>query len=880
MLPWPARLLMRLVPEDRRPDLTGDLAEVHLRRKANGSASLAWVRTVGDAARVAWAFRSLGPPSMTTGMHDVRFALRQFLRHPGHTAIALVSLALGIGANTTVFSVVNTVFLNPLPIEDAGSVVTLYTHDANNPNTSYLPVGVPNYEDLVARATSFSDMAAVGGAGLTVIVGDRDPEQLTGLMVTGTYFDLLGVRPALGRAISPADDVKGSGSAVAVLSYAAWGRLFGEDPDAIGRTVRLNGQPFEVVGVAPPGFRGTSTLGSPELIFVPFETWPRLLPASFHIFYQARRAVAISPVARLRDGVSVEQAAAEMRLLAQQLQDDYPDDNRDRTLRTVPVTEAAVGMNQRGGMVQAAMVLLSVVGMVLLIACANLANLQLARSEERRRELSLRAALGGSRRRLVGQMMTESLILAVAGGLLGLLVARVGGQLLWSYRPAFLGSMSAAPALDGRVLAFTALVALGTAGLFGLLPALRASRPDLHETLKVGGRSGGAGRGGNRLRQGLVVAEIGLALVGLAGAGLFVRSLNEVRGVDPGFEMDGLAVVSVALGAEYGPELAEQYRREVLEGILAVPGVTSAAASATVPLGGPLPRTLIPEGATDDRHTMAGTVPVTPEYFESLGITRLRGRALSDLDRAESELVAVVNEAAADRFWPGEDPLGRRFSFYGDTASRTVVGVVENVALSQLGGPPETAVYLPLAQWHQPFTAFHVRTSGELGTVVPAVREAVQSVDRTLAILNVSTSQDLLGQSLWARRMGAALLSVFGAIALILAMLGIYGVMAYITSRRTQEMGLRMALGAGRGEVLRLVLGHGATLAGVGVGVGLSVSLAASRLLEGMLFGVAPTDALTFGTVSAVLFGVALLACLVPALRATRVSPMRAMGDG
>ena len=880
MLPWPARLLMRLVPDARRPDLTGDLAEVHVRRRAEGSAAGAWLRTVGDAVLVTWAFRPARLPSIPTDMQDVRFALRQFLRHPGHTAIALVSLALGIGANTTVFSVVNTVFLNPLPIEDAESVVSLFTHDANNPNTSYLPVGVPNYEDLVTRATSFSEMAAAGGVGLTVIVGDRDPEQLPGLMVTGTYFDLLGVRPSLGRAITPTDDVKGSGSAVAVLSHAAWGRLFGEDPDAIGRTVRLNGQPFEVVGVAPPGFRGTTTLGSPDVIWVPFETWPRLLPASFHIFYQARRAVAIAPIARLRDGVSVEQAAAEMRLLAQQLQDDYPDDNRDRTLRTVPIVEAAVGMNQRGGMIQAALVLLSVVGMVLLIACANLANLQLARSEERRRELSLRAALGGSRRRLVGQMMTESTMLALVGGLLGLLVARVGGELLWSFRPAFLGAMSTAPALDARVLAFTAVVSLGTAALFGLVPAIRASRPDLHETLKVGGRSGGAGRAGNRLRQGLVVTEIGLALVGLAGAGLFVRSLDQAEQVDPGFEMEGLAVVSVGLGAEYGPELAEQYRREVLDGIRAVPGVVSAAASATIPLGGPLPRTLIPEGATDDRHTMAGTVPVTPEYFESLGIARLRGRALSDLDRSDSELVAVVNEAAAERFWPGEDPIGRRFSFYGDTAERTVVGVVENVALSQLGGPPETAVYLPLAQWHQPFTAFHVRTSGDLGAVVPAVREAVQSVDRSLAILNVSTSEDLLGQSLWARRMGAALLSVFGAIALVLAVLGIYGVMAYITGRRTQEMGLRMALGAGRGEVLRLVLGHGAALAGIGIAVGLLASLGVSRLLEGMLFGVAPTDALTFGTVSAVLFLVALLACLVPALRATRVSPMRAMGDG
>jgi predicted permease len=813
---------------------------------------------------------------------DIRYAFRTLLKNPAFSAIAVISLALGIGANTTIFTIVNAVFLNPLPVEEPQTLVALYTSDENIAGGfSTSPMSRLNFEDFRSQNDGFEDMAAAASWAATLLV-ETTPEQLPVTIVTANYFDVLGVNPVLGRTFF-SDEDQGLGSyPVAVVSHTVWSRLFGGDPAAVGKTFSMNSQPFTLIGVTPPEFKGVTTLGNPDQVWVTLSMRQQITPQTFWHWFEERRPLLFNAYGRLKQGVTLAQAEIPMKAIAARLEQEYPNDNKGRGVALVPIADAAVGVNQRDGMVRAGAVLMSVVGLVLLIACVNLANLMLARGATRTKEISLRAALGAGRRRIVSQLMTESIVLAMFGGGAGLLVAYWGRSLIWSFRPVFLNENAIELTLDTRVLGFTIGISLVTGVLFGLLPAFKASSPDLHEALKVGGRQQATGFGRSPLRSLLVVSEVALAVVTLIGAGLFVRSMQAALRVDPGFESQNLFVFAMNLASRgYGPEQGRQYYRNAMERAQTVPGVESATMAANFPLGGGLQRTVIREDLPPDPNfegRLSIVTTVAPNYFETLRIPLVRGRLFTEFDREGSTLAVVINEAMAERYWAGEDPMRRRFHFLGqDSLVREVVGIVRNVAIGQIGGDPQSMAYMPLGQNYPAFGTLQVRTAGDPEAVMGTVMREVQTLDPELALTFQSTIGQILGQALWARRMGAALLGIFGLLALVLAAVGIYGVMSYTSNQRRQEIGIRMAIGAPTGRILTMVLSQGMIITGIGIAVGLAGSLAITRFASSLLFGVSAVDPLTYSGIAAILLLVSLAATYLPARRATKVDPLIAL---
>ena len=537
----------------------------------------------------------------------------------------------------------------------------------------------------------------------------------------------------------------------------------------------------------------------------------------------------------------------------------------------------------RDQVVIAGVALSSVVGLVLLIACVNLANLLMARSSKRAREMGIRTALGAGRGRIVRQLLTESLLLSAAGGIGGLLIGSLGYQLLWSFRPSFLERNSLALGMDVRVFVFTVIIALVTGVLFGLAPAVRASTPDLSSMLKTGGRGGTEAWSRSPLRSALVISEVAFALVALVGAGLFIRSMQQVQKTDPGFESKNLFTFDFDVTSRhYSPERTRQFFRTVLDRALETPGVRSVALSSNPPLGGGVLLTTFAEGresSPDNRGTLTLINSVSPTFFETLGIPILTGRLFSDFDRADSARVAVVNEALQRHFWPGASAIGKRFRFVTDNAFIQVAGVVRNTAVLAIGEEPQPVIYLPLEQQPSPFVTLNVRTASAPAAILPAVLAGVQSLDNNLVLANPLTIQENLAQGLWAPRMGAALFGIFGLLGMLLASIGIYGVMAYLVAQRTNEIGIRMALGARPADVLRLVVGHGMRLVLLGIAAGVFFALALTRLMRTLLFDVSPADPLTFVAVTLVLAAVAFIAAGLPALRAARIDPVLALRD-
>ena len=824
---------------------------------------------------------------MDSLIRDVRYSIRMLLKSPAFTLVAVISLALGIGANTTIFTIVNAVFLNPLPVQDVSSLMNIYTVDEKNTTANFqlLPVSYRNYEDLRDQNDVFSGMADVSFGQLT-LSGEGEPQQIGGLLVTANYFDVLGVMPIRGRTFLPEEGIVPGAPPVAVISYSLWQRQFGGDPNIISKPIDLNAQPYTVVGVTPPGFRGTVLLGDPDMIWIPMGRYDQVSPPLIRQFMLERRALFTFVFGRLKPGVSQEQAETALRTIATRLEQEYPAANEGRNVRLGSMGEAAIAgnPNQQQGFVLAGTLMMGVVGLVLLIACVNLANLLLARAAVREKEMSVRAALGGKRSTLLRQLLTESIVLAIVGGAAGLLVAFWGRDLLWSFRPPQLGENVIDLALDGRVLFFTLGVALLTGILFGLVPALKGSDPKINETLKTGGRRGSGGSGGTRLRGALVVAEVALALVALIGAGLFVRSMRSAQQIDLGFEREKLFSLSFNMNTVgYEPDRAQVFYREALEKAGATPGVGAVTISSAGIFGGGFGRTVIPEGKPQDfvqQGVWATVQSVTPGYFDTLRIPLQWGRAFTEFDREDSLPVAIVNEVMASRYWPGEDALGKRFGFRapGGAAPEMieVVGVARNV-VAQIGQEPAAVAYLPLRQIYSPNATVIVRSTGEPSTVLATVRAQVQEMEPKLAITNVTTVQELLSQGLWAPRMGAALLSLFGVLALALASVGIYGVLAYNVSQRSHEIGIRLALGAQPGDVFRMIVGQGLRLSAIGVGVGLLFSFGLTRIFSTLLFGISATDPVTFVGIPLILVVVALVACYLPARRATRVDPIVAL---
>ena len=818
---------------------------------------------------------------MDTFLQDVRYAVRMLIKRPGFSVVAVLTLALGIGANTTIFTVINAVLLSPLPVKDVATLADVYTTDSKvkfgnvtRVQTSYL-----NFQDYEKQNDVFTAMTAYQNLPLT-LSGRGEPQQLQGFVATANYFDVLGVKPALGRTFLPEENENPGAHPVVVVSYSLWAKKFGMDPNLIGQTLTINGQPLTVIGIAPKGFKGTFLLGQADQFWVPLSMHKQLFTGLFEEFFESRRALLMNITGRLKPGVSIQQAQAAMQTIAARLENEYPIENKGRTVELASAADSAIGINFHKQFVMAGGLLMTVAGMVLLIACVNLANLLLVRAAGREKEIGIRTALGATRMRLVRQLMTESVALAIVGGLAGLLLAYWGRDVLWSFRPPFLDQTAVTLTLDGRVLGFTFGIALLTGLLFGLVPALRGSSPDINEVLKVGGRQGGSG-GHNRLRSVLVVTEIALAAVALVGAGLFVRSMQEAQQLNPGFESKNLAMLAFDLGGQhYADERGKQFYREIMEKAKAVPGVESATVASNFPLGGGIRRSIFPEGSENDpsrRAILVTTNMIAPNYFDTVRIPLVKGRVFTDFDTEMTTPVAIINEAMAKKFWPGQDALGKRYTFFQDPVLHEVVGVVKDSVHDAIGEDPQPQVYLPIPQYYQAFGTLQVRTKGDPSAVIGEVRKTVQAVDPNLPLVFVQTIREILDQGLWAPRMGAALLSLFGFLSLALAAIGVYGVMSYSVTQRTQEFGIRIALGAEAKNILQLVVREGLWLAGIGLVLGVAAAVPMARLLSGLLFGIQPGDVVTFGGVSLLLGAVAVAACYFPARRATRVDPLVAL---
>ena len=811
-------------------------------------------------------------------IQDITYGLRMLFRSPAFTIVAALSLALGIGANTAIFSLVNAVLLRPIPVEDPSRLVSVFTTDQRNPGN--LPLSHLNYSDLRDQNQVFTGMAALGFTQLNWSTGS-DSEQIPAQVVSGNYFSLLGAQPPVGRGFLPEEDQKPT--PVAVISHGFWERSLGSDPAVVGRTLTFNRTPFTVIGIGPAGFTGTLLGGGPS-VWVPMSMHDVVQP-NFD-WYEERRGLFLFAFGRMKPGVTLDQARANLQAVFSQLEQAFPNDNKGRGAAAVPLLDARLNPGGQGGapVVEISMILTVVVGIVLLIACANIANLMLARANRRRREIAIRLALGAARTRLVRQLLTESVLLSVLGGVLGLLLA------YW-----LLDSLVAADlqlpvpvddnlSIDGRVLAFTGLLAIATGLLFGIAPALQASKPDVVNVLKNEAVPAGSGRGWLQLaslRQILVVSQVALSLISLIAAGLFLRSLRDAQAIDTGFETRGVLVLNFNLGREgYLPERGQLFYQQIVERTAALPGVRRAAVAQNPPLAGGLLRSLLPEGAdttTQDR-ILVQVNSVSSGYLETLDIPLLRGRDFTAADDTGGPLVVIVNETMAERFWPGQDVIGKRFRFFGDADFTTVVGLARNAKYNGVAEDPIPFIYQPLRQNYTPQAALHVRAAGDAAPLAAAVRGQIQEIDPTLSVFNVRTLEEQVAGSLAPLRINVIVLSTFGALALLLASIGLYGVASYSVAQRTREIGVRMALGARPSSVLTLVLGHGLLLVGLGLVAGLGLALGLSAVLpQALLPNISVRDPWTFAGTSAVLAAVAVLASYIPARRATRIDPLVAL---
>jgi putative ABC transport system permease protein len=812
---------------------------------------------------------------MDSFLRDIRYGLRRLRKSPAFTAIVVVTLALGIGANTAIFSVVNAVLLRALPYRDPEALVTI-NHFYNNPELNFLeaPVSAIGFRDYRDKTTSFQAVAVEAGwaANLT---GSGDPERVPATRVSGDYFRVQGVAPALGRVFGRDEDEPGK-NRVVVLSDGLWRRVYAGDPSAVGKKIQLNGEDYTILGVMPREFRAFYNRDAD--IWTPLA----LRPDQFGAYTSEW----LNLTARLKPGVRLERAQAEMRTFAENLKREHPDDfGRTWTLRVKSLNELATGKIR-----PALLVLLGAVGFVLLIACANVANLLLARGAVRIKEVAIRSALGAERWALVRQLLTESVILALAGAVLGLVLAYWGVKSVSALSPQL--ASNGGITIDAKVLLFTLGVAVLTGLLFGLAPAMQTSRTNLQSTLKEGGRTGAADASGRVVRRVLVVGEVALALTLLVGAGLLIKSVARLQRVSPGFDPANVLTFNVALPrVKYASDTARvQFFDRALAQIARVPGVVSVGGTSGMPFSGSWSTgTLNIEGYTpgpNQPNPWGDIRIVSPEFFRTLRVPVKRGRVFTEQDGFGSQPVAVIDDEFVRKYFRDQNPLGRRI-YLGDPADSakrfiTIVGVVGHTMQEGLDAEPRIQLYFPYRQplpgWGaMGFMTIAAHTVGEPLQMTRAVRAAVQSVDKDMPLSNVKSLDDLVGSSLGQRRLLMILLGVFSGIALLLASIGIYGVMSYSVAQRGREIGIRMALGAERRRVLTLVVGQGMGLAGLGVAIGLAGAFALTRLLGSQLYSVTPTDPGTFAAVAALLTGIALAATLPPAMRATRVDPVVAL---
>ena len=804
---------------------------------------------------------------------DLRFGARTLGRHPGFAAVAVLTLGLGIGANAAIFSVVNAVLLRPLPWAEPDRAIMIWSRWTSFDKTWVASGEVMDYR---RRATTLEQVAAWAD-GQVNITGDGDPERVTGGAVTANTFSTFGVTPLLGRTFTAQEDVP-NGPNLVVLGHALWSRRYASDPGIVGRSILLDGRPTEVLGVMPDGFVLPTDFQNPEptQLWVPQQLDPASTDHGSHGLYAA---------ARLKPGATVAQAAAELHGIANAMTNEglYPKQMQFDTV-ALSLTDEVVGPVRR-----AMLLLFGAVGFLLLIACANVANLLLARAEARQREIAVRSALGAGSLRVVRQLLTESLVLSAVSAALGLALAYGGVRFLAWWNPANIPRVSGVT-LDARVLAFTAILAFLTSIVFSLAPALRAMRLDLTDSLKDGSQSSSSGGARQRFRNGLVIVEMALAVVLLTGAGLMLRTLWSLQRVDLGFDASNVLTMRLSLPqASYRtPEEVVGFYQRLLERVRSTPGVRTAGAVRALPLASTI---------GDFGLRIEGYVPppgtgakgdweiATDGYLEALGERLVRGRTIAPSDTTDGMLVALVNEEMARRYWAGRDPLGGRMKI-GGSAERpwvTVVGIVADVRHNGITGVVKEKFYVPHTQWHRsignPIRAMNlvVKTSGDPLSLIAPIKQQIRELDPALPIADVRTMADVVGATLSTPRFTGVLLGVFAALALALSAIGIYGVLSYVVSRRTREIGIRLAIGASRGQVLRMVLRNGLILSLTGIALGIAAAALTTRLMSTLLHGVTPGDPATFAAVGIGLSAVAALASLIPAWRATRVDPVVAL---
>lgn len=808
---------------------------------------------------------------METLLQDIRFGFRQLMKRPGFTALAIISLALGIGANTSIFSLVDTALLRPLAVKEPSQLVELYGTFNNGADWSLQ--SYPNYRDYRDRNTVFSGLFIyrVVVSSLTV---NNTSQRVWGYLVSGNYFDVLGVKPVVGRTFQPEEDQTPDSHPVVVIGYNCWQNRFAGDPAIVGKTVEFNSRPFTVIGVAPKEFIGTEVAYDPEM-FIPVMMAKTIEPGSTWI--DKRDSNNLFTVGRLKPDVSFAKAKAELETLTAQLAKDYPE-NVGRGLR---LGKPGLFIPDIANSVFAFTGVLAAVGaLVILLACVNLANLLLARATERRREIAVRLAIGASRQRLVRQLLTESLLIALSGGAAGVLLASVINSAVRGIRLPSDVTLLFDLRTDWRVLGFALLLSIATGILFSLIPALQSSKPQLVPALKDESSMGGFRR--SRLRNFLVVAQISLSLILLISAGLIVRSLQAAQKMRPGFNPENAVAISFDVSLQgYNEERGRAFQKQVLERVRALPQIENAALTDNLPLGLNYNSSTIYVEGTEFKgaSTLPMAIPIDsgPSYFDVMGIP-LRGRDFRDDENKKESRVAIVNETFAKKFFNGQDPIGRRFNWHGPRDPFfEIVGVVPAGKYNSLGEDPKPAVYTPLYRDYTGQVTLVARTHSDPRQVLNALRSEVQKLDPTISVFAAKTLKEHMGTSLFPARMAAIALGSFGVLALILAAVGIYGVMSHVVAGRTREIGLRMALGAQLSDVQKLILKQGMLLATIGSFCGLVIAFGGARMMKSILYGVSSSDPITFTGVALLLLGIALLACWVPARRASRVEPMIAL---
>lgn len=817
--------------------------------------------------------------------HDVHYGLRMMRKNPGFALLSVVALALGIGVNTAIFSFTDALLFRSLPVKEPSRLAVLFHVGTKNPE-NFSSFSFPDYTDFRDQNSAFSGLAASSTIDLDLSM-EGETERIHGEIVSGNYFSVLGVEPARGRTFLPEEDQTPGTHPVAVISYGFWQRRLGADPNVIGKMLTLNGRGFTVIGIAPKNFRSLDVRSSPE-IWVPLMMHSVAMP-TFKMFgtelFGNRGTHWLDLVGRLEPGISLQQAETALRTIAQRQEQAYRDTNLGWSVATVPVNEARFGSPTSGSFVSLGMLLLSVAGLVLLVACANVANLLLAKAVSRQKEMGIRLALGAGRARLVRQLMTESVLLALLGGAAGLLLAVWTADLLRAFEVfAMLPALDVR--LDGRVLCFALVISFLTGTLFGLVPAFHAARTSVAETLKGQGVSTSDGLSRPRLRHGLVTFQVALCMVLLVSAGLLLRTMRNFYGLDLGFTKNNLLLTTIDLSSrDYSETQGRLFFRQLMERVRALPGVESASLTFTTPFGGMrMANDVFTEGGENpsvQKRINVDMNVVDVDHFRTMQIPLVRGRDFTEQDQPGSPGVAIVNETMARRVWPGEDPVGKRIRLWdprGQGELLEVVGLVKDGRYYRSWRDrTRPFMFLPFLQQYRSSMALQIRMNGPAGQIAAAVRSEVQALDKSLPLFAFTSVNEAMNDSIVLERMGAGLLSVFSFLALVLTAIGIYGAISFTVSQRTREIGIRMALGARLSDIVGLVVGQSVNSILAGVAIGWAAAFGLTRLMSSLLFGVRSTDFETFAVVSCVMIVAGLLASYVPARRAARVDPMIAL---